>query len=129
VKFKELPGDMQVLLSDLTGRYDLDEKELTVSELPVDVFPPVPVESGFGNPDCRELRDYLEPMRQDSLPPIVLVGCWWVDGVHRIAAARIVRKKTVKVIDLAEIGVDLGSIFEGDRLGFVYRGGADDNDS
>lgn len=122
MKFKDLPDDMQVLLSDLTGSYNLDEKELTFFELPVSSFPILAVESGWGKSDSRELADYLEPMRRGLLPPVVIVGPWWIDGLHRVAAARVLDMKNVKVVDLSEIGVDPKVISDFDKLGFIRRG-------
>jgi hypothetical protein len=39
------------------------------------------------------------------LPPVVVCGDHWLDGRHRVWAARRARLQTIACIDLAEFGV------------------------
>jgi N12 class adenine-specific DNA methylase len=106
VSYQDLPEDMQVLIADLCGRVDdLDESRLTfkVFALDISAFPVVDVEND--PQDTRYLADYLGvPM--DCFPPVVVVGEYWLDGRHRVAAARAQGIETIDAIDVTSLVVD-----------------------
>lgn len=107
INFSKLPEDMQILIADITCNYELSG-DLTIFKKKLSDFPILEVEKNQG--DNRLVKDYLEPMQQGVLPPVVILGEWWYDGVHRVAAARTLKMTEIDTIDLAEIGIDENSI-------------------
>lgn len=104
VCFDELPDDMQVLLVQFfegggvdVDNVDLSRYEFTILKLPLKLFPIVPI--------CTDDRDlaYATAMVGKLLPPVIVSGKQWLDGRHRVWAARQVHDTHVEAIDIHEI--------------------------
>ena len=123
VTFGELPEDLQVLIAQF---FDIRQqtKELakleqgepmTVEEWDVDKFPEVNVAAVEDPGDERDERYALDIPHNEH--PILVNGKEWLDGRHRVWAARQRGQKKIKVIDLKKYGLGpvgaLGPIREG----------------
>jgi hypothetical protein len=104
----DLPEDLQVLIYDFVevglgeaGLRNLEAHRLRVKTLATTAFPEVEMWTDYRN------RAYSEAMVGRELPPVVVCGDKWLDGRHRIWAARVGRKTTVDCIDLADIGLSI----------------------
>lgn len=116
--FSYLPEDMQVLIFDLVECYGTDNQlagltdhVFTLREIPVSsLVDPQPTDPG----DERG-SEYVDAMVGLDLPPIVVYRNNWVDGRHRVLAARKAGTQTIQAIDLAELGkMDLDGVGFGD---------------
>jgi hypothetical protein len=116
ILFRDLPVDMQQVAADIVDRYDLDDRPLPVHQFSLRRFPVLPCER---NPDAfirSEFMPYVEPMRQGILPPVLVVGRVWIDGCHRVWAARRLKLPTIPVIDLADAGIPASAVSNYDRI-------------
>ena len=102
IGFRDLPEDVQVLIGDTFGRYDLDDSAFEVLTVPIAAFPVVAVEDDPG--DTRYLADYVGVPMED-FPPVLLLGDCWLDGRHRVAAARAQGIETIDAIDLTALAL------------------------
>jgi hypothetical protein len=103
VSYQDLPEDMQVLIADLCGRVDdLDDSRLTFEVFAIDIsaFPVVDVDDD--PQDTRYLVDHLG-VPVDCFPPVLVLGEYWLDGRHRVAAARAQGIETIDAIDLTSL--------------------------
>jgi hypothetical protein len=99
MKYNDLPDDMQVLLEEIFDQ--ILDGELIVRSIPLSAFPHIILDPN----DYRKLDWYMGPTILKKLPPIVLVQNYWIDGIHRVLAARHLGQDTIKTINLTEIGI------------------------
>ncbi|MGA2258281.1 MAG: hypothetical protein ABSG53_26745 [Thermoguttaceae bacterium] len=117
VRFGDLPRDMQQLVADITDRYDLDDKLLTIVAVAVSRFPYLPWTDERSDFADSEIQSYFAGVRDGTMPPLVVCGCLFLDGCHRLTAARRLGANYLPVIDLAEIGIAEASIDWRDIVG------------
>ena len=106
-RFRDLPDDMQTLISDIVGVMasehaweKLKDHEFEIHSLPIAAFPPVPISTDYRN------EQYAEAMLWKKLPPLLVHGRKWLDGRHRLWAYRQMSMSFVECIDLQEIFPD-----------------------
>jgi hypothetical protein len=101
VKFSEFPHDMRVLIDQITedagAEYAEDDAEIPAGMVLTESFP-AKIE-GNEPGDDREFEDYLETPLEDY-PPILVAHGYWIDGRHRLWAAR---TRGVSMIQTADI--------------------------
>jgi hypothetical protein len=122
VGYQDLPEDMQVLIADLCGRVDDPDNggvTFAVFALDISAFPVVDVEDDPR--DTQYLVDYLDvPM--DCFPPVLVLGEYWLDGRHRVAAARAQGIEAIDAIDVTSLVDDVHlQRLEGWSLGRLSR--------
>ncbi|MSU58020.1 MAG: hypothetical protein EXS35_07550 [Pedosphaera sp.] len=105
--FQDLPDDVQTLVSDIVGIMgsehdweELKDHEFEIHELPVAVFPSVPVSTDYRD------EEYAEAMIWKKLPPLLIHGHKWLDGRHRIWAFKRMGITSAECINLGEIFPD-----------------------
>jgi hypothetical protein len=111
VTFGELPEDLQVLIAQFFDIHQqtkelakLEQGEpMTVEEWDVDKFPEVNVAAVEDPGDERDERYALDIPHNEH--PILVNGKEWIDGRHRVWAARQRGQKKIKVIDLKKYGL------------------------
>ena len=119
IRFGDLPADMQQLLSDIVDRWDLDDWRLTVRRVPLAAFPDLPWLRESRAYCQRETEPYMAGVRNGTTPPVALVGNRFVDGCHRLTAARRAGLAGLDAIDLAEIGIDPLCVADQDIIGLM----------
>lgn len=101
VRMAELPEDLQALLEDLADDAGVAlPARLPLRSLPVAAFPPVEV--GRSRGDGRG-QAYIEAMRGQDLPPLVITEGVFIDGRHRLSALRLEGIQEVLCLDLTGI--------------------------
>lgn len=109
VEFTTLPDDMQQLLIDWFDFYAGTPAPniLPLVSLPINQFPPVSLDP-----------DRTIPINVQYLPPIVVSGDIWMDGRHRVAAARQRGDAVITSIDLGSFSI---KPFSADYIGILKR--------
>lgn len=130
MNISDLPDDMQVLIADLLeiagqhlllatherdGRLNLNI-EVPVVRIALATLPNVPI--GTNKQDNRT-KAYAQAMFGQDTPPIIISGQQWLDGRHRVWAARQAEQEFITAIDLQPLVGDC--VFERDLLGFISR--------
>lgn len=104
-----LPDDMQVMILDLAFTVgDLPDTEgsqkriartkLPMMEIPLEFFPEI--DPASDDNDERDFESYAKtPM--DEYPPVVIAHGNFIDGRHRVWAARAQGEETIKAIDVS----------------------------
>lgn len=116
VRLKDLPEDIQVLIADFIGDELDPDTEYSVLEIPTDAFPRVTgdtLDLARGVPHAAAMTDWK------NMPPVLIHGDKWMDGRHRVYAARVQRQPVVQAIDLEEHGQRLQRGMEASVLGVV----------
>jgi hypothetical protein len=105
--FQVLPDDIQTLVSDIVGIAasekdweKLNNHEFKIHQLPILVFPSVPIFTDFRD------EQYAEAMIGKKLPPVLIHGHKWLDGRHILWAFKQMSFSFVDSIDLQEIFSD-----------------------
>lgn len=115
LRIGDLPDDMQVFIGDaLEDAFDPD-LTFTVLQVPTSQFPLVDaqrLDPSRGQAYALDMTDWSQ------LPPVLLCGRQWLDGMHRVYAAQAQGRPTVPAIDLAEHGHRLADT---NHLGFLRR--------
>ncbi len=110
ITFLQLPDDMQVLLGQIVeesgtqkywDRLVKDDHIFTIRKIPVASIPDEPI--GQDDGDERDEK-YARRMIGADTPPIVFYKNIWLDGKHRVWAAKKSGLKTIDAIDLSELG-------------------------
>ena len=120
----ELPEDLQVLiyglvedsLGELGGRR-LEAHRFLVKQVPLSAFPIAKMWTDYRS------SSYAKAMIGQNLPPVIICGEKWLDGRHRVWAARQSGKIKVDCIDLSEIGAS----FHTQGLGTLDLDGVEPN--
>jgi hypothetical protein len=100
VKLADLPPDMHDILQGFFGEMSLDvPAELGVKQLPLSLFPDVELADGIH--DARGV-EYAKKMIGQAVPPIVVWGGHWLDGRHRVWAAKSGDHDVIDAIDLKD---------------------------
>lgn len=105
----ELPDDMQVMLMDLAVQYgdwpddDRGMKKLAATQLPLliiplDLFPEI--DPASEDNDERDFESYLETPLEEY-PPVVIANKHFIDGRHRVWAAREQGHSEIRAIDIS----------------------------
>lgn len=101
MKFSEFPHDMRVLIDQITedagAEYTQDDAEIPAGMVLTESFP-ARIE-GNEPGDDRAFEDYLETPLEDY-PPVLVAHGYWIDGRHRLWAAR---TRDVSMIQTADI--------------------------
>jgi len=117
IKIGDLPEDMQVLLGQMAMdthgfpmKDDLDFErfkkiKLPLSMIPLEKFPDLPEEPW----DYREFERYLHTPIEE-FPPVVIAHGMFVDGGHRLWAAR---KKKAEVFQTINASLVIGKSIKG----------------
>lgn len=105
VRIGDLPEDMQVLLSQfaqdsggVTDFKGFEKIRLPVFMVPLEEFPEVPDTPW----DDRELENYLETPIEE-FPPVVVAHRIFIDGGHRLWAARRQGARAIQTMDASSI--------------------------
>lgn len=97
----DLPEDKQDILMSFFGEFGQDTpSRLPVRSLPVSAFPNVKLADGVND---ERGESYARKMIGKEVPPIIVYGNTWLDGRHRVWAAKQEGKKTIEAIDLANL--------------------------
>ena len=96
IAYADLPDDMQTLLFELFDDENRDApEEFPLVDVAVSRFP----ETEWNEGDRGE--DYARDMMgADDLPPVVIAGDNWLDGRHRVWAAKQEGRTHIQAIDL-----------------------------
>lgn len=100
--YADLPEDMRVLISQFLEDADIEEVEphqLVLARIPLSDFPDVPLADG--DFDDRGVPYAMDMIRQKNLPPIIVEDHQWIDGRHRVWAAKQEGRKYITAIDLS----------------------------
>lgn len=112
MKIDDLPHDMQSLLGQIaldSGGFPMKDDadferfkkiKLPFFMLPLDAFPKEI--QGQDPGDDRSFEDYLET-NIEEYPPVVIAHGYWIDGRHRLWAARTRDVKEIQTIDASKI--------------------------
>ena len=97
-----LPEDMQVLLADYGAIYGAPatREHLFTDKLPLRKIP-------LANFPITELDPTRIITHNPNLPPVIVHGKVWLDGRHRVAAARKAGETTITAIDLQAYNLDI----------------------
>jgi hypothetical protein len=117
IPYSALPDDLQILIGDYTPDENWDKLQqhvFAIKEIPITAFPDVPIGEISG--DSRD-EQYAKDMIGQKLPPIVMFGNAWLDGKHRVWAAKQSGQQMIDTIDLADLKIQ-GMIIAG-RLGTI----------
>lgn len=104
-----LPDDMQVMILDLAFTVgDLPDTDasskriartrLPLMEIPLGFFPDI--DPASDDNDERDFESYAETA-MDKYPPVVIAHGNFIDGRHRVWAAREQGEETIKAIDIS----------------------------
>ena len=97
----DLPEDKQDILMSFFGEFGQDTpSRLPVRSLPVSAFPNVKLADGVND---ERGESYAQEMIGKKVPPIIVYGNDWLDGRHRVWAAKQEGKETIDAIDLADL--------------------------
>lgn len=104
MKFSEFPHDMRVLIDQITedagvGYVD-DDAEIPVGMVPTASFPARI--QGHAAGDDRQFEDYLETPIEEY-PPVLVAHGYWVDGRHRLWAARARGIQEIQTADISAL--------------------------
>lgn len=100
VDFATLPDDMQDILMSFFGEFDQDvPAQLPTKLIKLSRFPDAKLADGVH--DERGV-DYAKDMIGQAVPPIIVYGDTWLDGRHRVWAAKNERKAQIEAIDIAQ---------------------------
>jgi GNAT superfamily N-acetyltransferase len=104
MKFSELPHDMQVLIDQITEdagvEYVADDARIPVGMVPTAAFPARI--QGHATGDDRQFEDYLETPTEEY-PPVLIAHGYWVDGRHRLWAARTRDVEEIQTADISSL--------------------------
>ena len=112
MKIGELPMDMQSLLGQIamdSGKIRFRDREdgerfkeidLPLEMVPLTKFPAVI--PGQHPEDERRFEDYLDTPIEE-FPPVVVAHGYWIDGRHRVWAARVYNAESIQTIDASRI--------------------------
>jgi hypothetical protein len=104
-----LPDDIQVMILDLAFTFgglpdtDASRKRIARTRLPLmeislAYFPEIdPADDDY---DCRDFESYVETPMEDY-PPVVIANGNFIDGRHRVWAAREQGEETIKTVDIS----------------------------
>ncbi|OFZ56994.1 MAG: hypothetical protein A3D92_20710 [Bacteroidetes bacterium RIFCSPHIGHO2_02_FULL_44_7] len=101
ILLKDLPEDMQVLISQLfEDKFAIEPPKIfPLITIDLDKLPILPL-------DKRDRGEkHVEKMIGLFLPPIIVSNGKLIDGRHRIHAAKKENKKTIKAIDLTSFSI------------------------
>lgn len=101
IQVDQLPDDMQDILMQFFEHCGKElPTHLPVKKFDISRFPVVPLADGVL--DERGVK-YAKKMVGESLPPIIVCGRFWLDGRHRVWAARSGGEMNIHAIDLDAI--------------------------
>jgi hypothetical protein len=104
MKFSEFPHDMRVLIDQITEDagvdYVADDVEIPVGMVPTSSFPARIQGQAAG--DDRQFEDYLETPIEEY-PPVLVAHGYWVDGRHRLWAARARNVQEIQTADISAL--------------------------
>lgn len=97
ISYHRLPKDLPMLLYQFFEDSDNDiPKEFPITKIPIDSFPKVPFTEGDRG------KEYAVQMIGKNLPPVIVSNGYWLDGRHRVYAAKLEGKKFIDSIDLSQ---------------------------
>jgi hypothetical protein len=124
IAYADLPYDMQTLIAQFITDYDptIDiPARLPLGTIPVAGLPRVPLDRYDRG------RAYALAMDLNDTPPLIIAGGQFLDGKHRVYAARAKAVKHLPAIDLSGIApaYAIESNAMGRARGFVLNGPGD----
>jgi hypothetical protein len=110
IDYSSLPDDMQVLLWDFfqdAGHEGCPQMKFPIYEIPVANFPDV-IFTPHNTDDRGGEKHAKQMLGVANLPPVVVADGWFLDGRHRIWAARKEGWQTIRAIDLSGYSLAAG---------------------